>query len=230
MAQDHRDHIAPLHGNPMLKRANGQLSRNNKRAMSSTVNTLPFLDDFSKPGPYPDSSKWTDMNVYVNYNLPVCPHTLGVATFDGLDSVGMPYFPGISPYASKPADYLTSRPFSWLKPSSTLRYQLLDSIYLSFYYQAGTYFGVDGNGRSSLFYYPKSTDSLLLQFRPGGSKNWKTVWFRTGYTPKADTDTVFHMVMIPFNNIADTAYLRDGFQFRFMNYASCAAADHWSID
>jgi hypothetical protein len=228
MAQDHSDHIVPLHTNPMLKHAAGQ--KNTKRAMSSTMNTLPFLDDFSKPGPYPDSSKWTDKNVYVNYNLPVCPHTLGVATFDGLDSVGLPYHPGISPYASDSADFLTSRPFQWNILGSTPLAKLNDSIYLSFYYQAGSYFGVDGNGRSSLFYYPKTNDTLKLQFRAADSTNWNTVWYHLGYTPKADTDTVFHLVMIPFNQLTDSVYLRDGFQFRFMNYASCAAADHWSID
>lgn len=199
--------------------------------MGSSMATLPFLDDFSLPGPYPDTSKWIDKKVYVNYGNPVCPHTLGVATFDGLDSVGMPYNRYASPGSSAPADFLTSKPIHWNIPGFTPALKLSDSIYFSFYYQSGTYFGNDVNGRSSLGYWPKESDTLLLQFRAGGDTLWHTMWYHLGYAPTADTDTVFHMVMLPINSLADTMYLRDGFQFRFMNYACGSGdADHWSID
>lgn len=239
-----QDRLVPLHSNPIVRQAAlhsfaGQNKRP-QRIMSVGMDTLPFLDDFSKPGPYPDSSKWIDKKVYVNYGNPVCPHTLCVATFDGLDSIGKPYHPGASPYSSDTADFLTSKPISWRKPkTSTITtdtmYQLSDSIYLSFYYQAGTYFGTDSNPtthikRSTLGYWPKPTDTLQLQFHAAGDTAWHTVWYHTGYEPIADTDTVFHLVMIPFT-AADSVYLYDGFQFRFMNYACGSAdADHWSID
>lgn len=229
---NHHDHIAPLHSNPIVALAAKQATANphNKRAQAIAIDTvqLPFLDDFSKPGPYPDTTWWIDKNVYVNFNMPVCPYSLGVATFDGLDSLGLPYHPNISPYKSDTADFLTSKPISWVKPHGG-NYTLLDSVYLSFYYQAGSYFGVDGNGRSSLGYFPISTDTLMLQFKAAGQLDWHTVWSHQGYTPVADTDTVFHLVMIPFDS-AMLPYMTSGFQFRFMNYSSCAAADHWNID
>ena len=86
--------------------------------------------------------------------------------------------------------------------------------------------------------WPKTTDTLMLQFRTASDTNWNTVWYRLGYEPKVDTDTMFHLVMIPF----DTGqyfkslgqlnnYLKNGFQFRFKAYACGSAdADHWNID
>ncbi|MGP8217153.1 MAG: T9SS type A sorting domain-containing protein [Bacteroidia bacterium] len=232
-AQQQYCHLAPLHRNPILMKAAAQ-GQATRRPQSVVMDTLPFLDDFSKPGPYPDPSKWIDKKVYVNYSLPVCPHTLGVATFDGLDSIGKPYNPDAPPGTSDTADFLTSMPIHWNIPgwasTTSLANKLLASIYLSFYYQAGSYFGTDVYGRSSLGYWPKSTDTLQLQFRAGGSNTWHTVWYQTGYMPVPDTDTVFHLVMIPFT-AADSAYLYDGFQFRFMNYACTSGdVDHWSID
>jgi len=228
----HHDHLAPLHSNPVVMQAAKQLAAQPhiKKAMSMSMDTLPFLDDFSKPGPYPDTGHWVDRNVYVNYNMAVCPYTLGVATFDGLDSVGLPYKPALSPYGADTADFLTSKPINWALPKPKVgNYTLNDSIYFSFYYQAGSYFGVDGNGRSSLGYFPNTNDTLQLQFRAAGQLNWHTVWAHEGYTPTADTDTVFHRVMIPFDS-TKLAYMTSGFQFRFMNYSSPAGADHWSID
>ncbi|HWY97732.1 MAG TPA: hypothetical protein VNY36_01495, partial [Bacteroidia bacterium] len=229
-----QDHLAPLHGNPVALHAAAkeQLNRSTRHTTSAGMDTIPFLDDFSKPGPYPDANKWLDKKVYVNFGNPVCPHTLGVATFDGLDSIGKPYNPAASSGSSAPADVLTSLPFHWniFFSGETMATKLGDSIKLSFYYQAGTYFGNDPQGKSSLGYWPKESDTLLLQFRAGGDSNWHTKWYHLGSEPVADTDTVFHMVMIPFT-IADTSYLRDGFQFRFMNYACGSAdADHWSVD
>ncbi len=231
-AQDHHDHIVPLHRNPIVANAAAlqQQNKSNKRAQAFSMDTIPFLDGFSKPGPYPDTSLWIDNNVFVNFDMPVCPRTLGVATFDGLNSLGMPYHPGISPYKSDTGDFLTSKPITWRRGFIGQHYGLGDSIYLSFYYQAGTYFGTDAKGRSVLNYTPISSDTLKLQFHANGDTAWHTVWWRLGYQPVADTDTVFHLVMIPFNSLADTSFMRDGFQFRFMAYASCAGADHWSID
>jgi hypothetical protein len=53
--------------------------------------TLPFIDDFSQHYFYPNENKWVDYNVYVNSSYPVNPISYGVATFDGLDSIGYPY-------------------------------------------------------------------------------------------------------------------------------------------
>jgi hypothetical protein len=53
---------------------------------------------------------------------------------------------------------------------------------------------------------------------------WNSVW----NTPGTALDTNFTHVMIP---IKDNQYLADGFQFRFVNYASLAGSfDHWNVD
>jgi hypothetical protein len=234
-----QEQLVPLHSNHkvMAEAKKMQANHSFKRATATNMDTLPFLDDFSKPGPYPDSSKWIDKKVYVNYGLPVCPHTLGVATFDGLDSIGKPYYPNNSPFASAKCDKLTSKPITWkngIKPP----FNLGDSIYFSFYYQGGTLGGRDSKGNSQLSYYPRTADTLLLQFRIAGDTTWNTIWYHLGYAPVADTDTTFHMVMIPFDTgkyIHSMAtllkYMNDGFQFRFLAY-SCGTGDvdHWSID
>ena len=34
---------------------------------------------------------WQDRYVYLNDTYPIQPHSIGVATFDGIDQVGYPY-------------------------------------------------------------------------------------------------------------------------------------------
>jgi hypothetical protein len=232
-----QEHLTALHTNRKVMVEAQKMMANHtfKRPTSATMVTLPFKDDFSKPGPYPDTSYWIDKDVYVNYGSPVCPPTLGVAEFDGLDSIGKPYFPSNSPYASSPGDKLTSKPISWAKTGGP--YAIGDSVYLSFYYQAGSYFGKNSLGQSQLYYYPNTADSLLLQFKAVNSITWNTIWYHLGYTA-ADSDTTFHMVMIPFDtgtyfkSFAEiNPYFVDGFQFRFLAY-SCGTGnvDHWNID
>ena len=52
---------------------------------------LPFFDDFNQYSVWPDANLWTDSSAFINYNFPINPPTLGVATFDGLDFEGNPY-------------------------------------------------------------------------------------------------------------------------------------------
>ncbi len=174
--------------------------------------TLPFLDDFSRPGPYPDSSKWIDKSVFINRTFAIAPPSIGVATFDGLDSTGYPYDFSASPTTVAPADYLTSRPINM--PAAGGDYD--SSVFFSFYYQA------QGNG-----IYPKTDDSLVLEFYAPNSRTWNWIWSVPGYQP-VFPDTGFHLVMI---HIKDTAFFQTGFQFRFRNYACpCGNVDHWNID
>ena len=51
---------------------------------------MPFFDDFSDYVGFPKSSLWIDNDVFVNRSYPINPINLGVATFDGLDSLGNP--------------------------------------------------------------------------------------------------------------------------------------------
>lgn len=175
------------------------------------INTKPFLDDFSLNSVYPDTAWWIDQYVYINRDYPIAPVTVGVATFEGLDASGLPYDWTIQEPNTREADKLTSKAINLGSPLTSG-----DSIYLSFYYQAR------GHGEA-----PEAKDSLVLEFR-SPTKDWSRVWYKNGYTP-TDPDTSFHQVMIA---ITDTAlYLKNGFQFRFKNYATLSGnIDHWHVD
>ncbi len=167
-----------------------------------------ILDDFSSEGPYPDTSFWLDNRVYINRDFAKAPITLGVATFDGLDYNGYPYDFTAGASTSALADYLTSKPIHLNLPAS-------DSIYFSFYCQP------QGIGNA-----PEYTDSLVVQFKHS-SGVWQNVWALKG-SILAATDSSWTLVMIP---IVDTAFLKDGFQFRFYNKATISGnTDHWNID
>jgi hypothetical protein len=108
-----------------------------KRALTDTLK-LPFFDDFTSTVGFPNALLWQDSNVYVNHHFAISPPTFGVATFDNLDRTGKPYRP-LSGNTHGPSDTLTSSPINLLTYQSglnTLNYQISDSIYLSFFYQA----------------------------------------------------------------------------------------------
>ncbi len=173
-----------------------------KKSIVDTV-SLPFIDDFSLPAMYPDSSLWMDKYAFVNRSYPVDPPSIGVATLDGLNEKGMPY--NSSPFSYGPADSLTSNPIALgsITPA--------DSVYFSFFYQP------QGIGD-----YPNPEDTLLVEFKTDTGA-WVHVWATPG-----DTIQPFMQVLIP---VTDTAYLFDGFQFRFRNYATLSGNnDHWHID
>jgi hypothetical protein len=149
-------------------------------------------------------ARWSDYNVYVNNNYPINPPTIGVATFDGLKYDGTPYSPN-QPLSKGVADHLTSKPINLL-------YDIQDSIYLSFYYQA------QGLGNA-----PEPEDSLVLEFYSPLDKSWTWKWSVAGHSGSA-----FKQVLIP---IKESKFLVKGFAFRFKNYATLSGnLDHWHID
>ncbi len=209
-----QEHLLPLKTNPVLVKYTKEAKKNHTPVwwiLSDSIKaTLPFLDDFSRPGPYPFDSLWMDNAAFINTTYPICPHTLGVATLDGVNSEGKPYNPNCPPGASYPADSLTSRPID------LSGYPVSDSLWISFYYQAG------GRAPSP----PLPADTLLLQFRTSQIP-WTTIWYLNGYFPEA-TDTNFHLVMVPLKNLK---FFDPSFQFRFKNYACTSAnIDQWNID
>ena len=120
-----------------------------------------------------------------------------------MDEYGHPYDFSM-PQTYGIADYLTSKPID-LDP-------LLDSVYLSFFYQP------EGIGND-----PQPEDSLVLEFYSPSQSQWFNIWSVEG-SPNQN----FNRVMIP---IADAIYLEKGFQFRFKNYATLSGnLDHWHID
>ena len=173
---------------------------------------LPFFDDFSGRSVFPDSSKWIDNYVFINNTYSDQQITLGVATFDALDNTGHLY--ESASVSGFKADQLTSQPVN-------LSYSSSDNIWLSFFYQAG---GLSDS--------PEANDSLTLQFLAPAENKWYSVWEADG-----TTDRRFKQAIIRVDN---SRYLQNGFQFRFINYASLSPnlsdpsmvgnCDIWNID
>lgn len=203
--------VTDLSYNPVLIRKYVESENRLKKIISAKVDTLqlPFLDDFSKNSIYPDPLFWLDSNIFINRDYPIAPPSIGVATFEGLRKTGLPYdTTQINTDLSLPADTLTSRPINLaLLPS--------DSVYFSFYWQA------KGRGND-----PEINDSLVLEFLNPSTKIWRRAWSKAGYNP-FNSDSIFRSVLL---SIKDTALLKNGFQFRFRNYATSGNVDHWHID
>lgn len=170
---------------------------------SSVSLPLPFIDDFSKPGIYPQTILWTDSNVFINNNYGDLPVTVGVATFDGLTKNGVPY--NILATQDSVADVLTSQPIDMAAVLGDT------SIWMSFFYQP-----------QGLGDVPETRDSLVLQFKDTAG-TWNTIWALKGMP-----DTAFKRANI---HVLDGKYFYDGFQFRFYNIATVNGnRDHWNLD
>ena len=198
------------------------------------VATLPFFDDFTKPGIYPDAAKWQAGNATVGANFPYMPVNHGALTLDLLDRNGKVYSRGSSnPFI---ADSLISVK---IRLDSVDNHKLTeaDSLYFSFYYQPG---GFGDN--------PERDDSLVLKFGYGYDEivfdtvlqNYvimhKTAWRQVWSTEGFDFDSTFHKVMIP---ITDTCFFVEDFQVMFFNYGTLPTTmypndrsnmDQWNID
>lgn len=193
-----QEQVIPLKENAvLLNQKKFEKSANKTRA------TLPFIDDFSYDGPYPNPSLWMDNQAYINNTMSETPITKGVATLDGLNEIGRPYFS--DPNSVGYADSLTSQAInlSGYLPTS--------KIYLSFFYQP-----------QGLGFAPESQDSLMLFFK-NSSNEWNKIWRIRGSNIQG-----FRYVTLP---ITDTQYLHANFQFRFVNIASLDINnDTWNID
>ncbi len=196
--------------------------------------SLPFHDDFSYKGPYPDPQRWADNYVFVNAGFAVHPKTAGVATFDILDDEGMIYDHIETGNIQFPADFLTSHAIDLSS------YEPSDSLVLSFYYQPQ---GRGGN--------PGRNDALVLELigtdenDDASSKEdeengelWDLAWSTVGKSLQEfaqDTFPYFKRVSIA---ITEEKYFREDFRFRFINYVSVPiGADNnsanrsiWNID
>ena len=173
---------------------------------------LPFIDDFAYDSIYPSRTHWLDQNVFINNTFGIDPPSIGVATFDVLDSAG--YLYQKAGMNATICDYLTSKPINLSKILPK------DSLYLSFYYQP------KGNGWDQ----PEGMDSLVLQFKTA-QREWQSIYSIPGTTLKD-----FKQIMLP---LIDTSFLKKSFQFRFFNYASIGGMqnqedaisnDFWHLD
>ncbi len=173
---------------------------------------LPFFDDFSGQSHIPSPAKWSDDFAFINNTYTDQQITIGIATLDAIDNTGRLYETATS--SGFEADHLTSQPVN-------LNFSPADNIWLSFYYQPG-----------GLGDMPEPFDSLTLQFYAPLEDKWYSVWKAQGVVqPK------FKPAIIRIEN---PRYLKSGFKFRFINWASLSAnindpsmignCDHWNID
>ncbi len=238
--------VKPLQFNPV--KLNHQVEKDANLNIDTMALELPFREDFSYKGPYPDGRLWADSFVFVNPDFPRHPKTVGVATFDAMDQHGNIYEQaGQTPFQFS-ADMLSSRPIRLDSVFSPAPMELSpsDSIMLSFYFQP------QGRGSS-----PRDRDSLVLEFLhtpghygqdPEDPDNeiwiddlWVSVWRAEGTTLEEfveQNDSTFFSRVAVF--IDDEVYLRDNFRFRFRNYASfpinktpnnyAGNASIWNID
>ncbi|MBK7764206.1 MAG: T9SS type A sorting domain-containing protein [Bacteroidetes bacterium] len=192
-----QESVIPLQANRSLEHSKRTSFAKKTRAI------LPFVDDFSYPGPYPDAALWVDSQAYINNTMSATPMTRGIATLDGLNAVGRPYVE--QQFQSGYADSLTSVPIDLSSYSTS------SNIYLSFFYQP-----------QGLGFAPESADSLYLFFK-NKQNQWVRMWETRG-TPLQ----IFKPIMKP---VTDTQFLHSNFQFRFVNWASLNINDDvWNLD
>ena len=154
---------------------------------------LPFFDDFSYNSRYPDPLKWVDRDVFVNNTMAVDPPSVGVATFDGVNSNGTPYGGGFGK-----ADYLTS---NYIDLSNVVPN---DRVYLSYFLQA----------KGNTFNH-QLRDSIELEFKNAEGK-WITIATYKGINPS--NPSTYIPPFEQFFVVVDPQYHYKGFQFRFVNY------------
>ena len=198
--------------------------RNKMKSIINDTISLPFFDDFSAGNSvYPDQTKWRDKCVFINDGMAIDPPTVGVATFDGINQYGFPYFLTSLEYT---ADTLTSQ---FINLDSTT-FSTDTTVFLSFFYQSS------GNGNA-----PDDGDSLVLQFKyyddSLAAYNWATVWEANGQSLATPFQQVFVQINDTLLNYTDTFHLdkltffTNNFQFRFMNLASgYGDIDVWNLD
>ncbi len=180
--------------------------------------SLPFWDDFSftpindtstAASNEPLTSLWAKgTKVWINDGIGINPPTINVATFDGLDSLGLPY--SLEVLANGFRDTLESQPINLAEVVLAER----DSVFLSFFYQW------QGNGEP-----PDPTDYMRLEFKNDVGA-WETMM--TINTKSTFDKTVFYDTII---QVTGDQYFHDAFQFRFKNYGrESGPFDTWNID
>jgi Secretion system C-terminal sorting domain len=195
--------LSPLPSNPMLAP-----SKPVRKLAPLAPLTLPFMDDFSYSGPYPDRNLWADDKVFINNTMAHQPPSVGVATFDALDRNGKPY--GVVGDVGS-ADTLTSNPIDLSGLSAA------SNVLLTFYLQP-----------KGLCYPPNFGDSIVVEFKQNNNI-WKQVAGYDGLeSSRLDTFPPF-----VFKNIILTnpLFFHAGFQFRFRNHGRLHGTyEIWHLD
>ncbi len=207
--------VLPLHYNPVKSGTQKPLL---KSGIQFPPLTLPFWDDFSHPGPFPDPALWMDQYVFINSSFGSRPISNGVATFDALDENGLLYAHIEANNIPDTADRLTSRPID------LTQFGPEDGVALSFYYQP------EGNSNGP----PPEDNLLILEFsRPaeesGSGLRWEKIWSSQGQKLEDFIGQDGNHFKRVFVSIDDEVYFREDFQFRWSNLVSFPAIDNQSL-
>lgn len=173
-----------------------------------SIASTPFFDDFSAyPGPYPSSELWLDKDVFLNYTLAKDPPSVGLVTFDGIDSHGDNYN-----IVTGVGDRLTSKTIDLSTSTSA------SNVFLRFFLAPKGY-GLP----------PSLNDKMTLEFR-NANREWVTVGTYDGLNEDVAIDSnppfTFYAVKVD-----DTQFFHEGFQFRFSaNTSPGGAVDLWHLD
>lgn len=175
------------------------------RINSGSALSLPFWDDFSTAGI--DTSLWMNQGVTHSYSIGNLPPSLGVAVFDGIAQDGRPY--DNIPTAQGITDQLISKPIDLSGLSQAER----ETVYLSFYWQAG--------GKAEI---PDVNDQIALQFL-NEIGDWIDVWNMFG---ELQAEQFF---FTQENIQVEESFQHEAFQFRFqIRGRSSGPFDTWLID
>jgi hypothetical protein len=183
-------------------------SQSSNFRLLATPLTLPFWEDFSYPPSFSEHFQ-DSTGVYVNNHLCINQPSVNVATFDGLDYKGKPYYTS-NVYQMGSADSLISREIDL----STVGPQ--DSLYFSFLYEIAGYGEVPELVEG---------DSLILQFFTKQGY-WKSVW-QSSFSTTTDSSKFYPVLF----KVLDSNYFHSGFKFKFLNYARLSGLfDLWHVD
>jgi hypothetical protein len=182
------------------------------RLQELTPITLPFWDDFSTSTGLLDTTWWvpgSQVQILPRPGNGILPPTINVATFDGVDAMGIPYSVTDT---DGPVDSLVSQPIDLTQVPTSLQ----ATIYLSFFFQ------VKGLGNQ-----PEPEDSLLLYFKKADG-SWQKMWPLAGDIIPQDP-TIFTEKLVNVPNNSDFIY--DSFQFKFQAIGRQNGwFDNWNID
>lgn len=175
------------------------------RIADSTPLSIPFWDDFSSAGI--DTSLWISEGVSHSFTIGNLAPSLGVAVFDGIAADGRPY--ENIPTAQGITDQLFSRAIDLSGLSESEK----QTVYLSFYWQAG--------GKAEI---PDVNDQIVLQFL-NESGDWVEVWNQFGALEAEQFFFTQETIQV------EESFQHEAFQFRFQVRGRASGPfDSWLID
>ncbi|HZY80693.1 MAG TPA: T9SS type A sorting domain-containing protein [Cyclobacteriaceae bacterium] len=189
--------------------------KSEKKSTTSNARTkalaLPFWDDFSlTKTSYANPDLWSvNRFIRVNNGMAIRPPSIGVATFDGVDSIGKPY--SVNDVLAKGfADNLESKEIDLTTVDPGER----NSVYLSFMYQ------IQGRGE-----IPDAGDRLQVSFIDN-----KGAWIPMKVIENDGTlqTNLFYNAVVA---VTDERFYHAGFKFRIQNFSRLSGPyDTWNVD